>query len=338
VVQNSDDTSCYDASHAVQAQWGIDLIPESLTQCQSTRIFWRSSDLQGCVIIFHFTILPITYLSILLYSTPSFVGIIPGGNSFQIPAGKTDDESASGHGIGFNYTANIRGGTQLLLVASDNRGNGTGGIVPFTVANGPNDDESCLNDQSPSSTPGTPAGGSYPTSTDGSGVSGGSNGSRSGGQSNNGGQSNSGGSSNGNRNNIGAIVGGVVGGVALLVSLLLLFFFRRRQKSPREQQANPYLLTGYEGDKSADAREGTPPRPNELRFFETTRSRTLDLLREERTRGLRPVNIIRHDDAGPSEGIQEEPEIIELPPAYNTINPTEPAQVKGGNFMERSNP
>jgi hypothetical protein len=31
---------------------------------------------------------------------------------------------------------------------------------------------------------------------------------------------------------------------------------------------------------------------------------------------LRPVNIIQHDDAGPSAG---EPETIELPPAYTNI-------------------
>jgi hypothetical protein len=236
----------------------------------------------------------LNYTSI-IYSTPSFFGIIPGGESFQIPVGKTDDQSASGHGTGFNYTANIRGGTQLLLVGSDSRGNGTGGSVPFTVANGPNNEGGCLNDQSPSSTPGTPAGGSYPTSTDGSGVNGGGNGSS--------GQSNSGGSSSGNGNNIGAIVGGVVGGVALLASvLLLLLFFRRRQKVHREQREKPDLLMGDEGDEAPDARDGAPRR-NELpeyyqpqpfvlpdptstepsddarrSFSETTRSRTPDLL------------------------------------------------------------
>ena len=36
---------------------------------------------------------------------------------------------------------------------------------------------------------------------------------------------------------------------------------------------------------------------------------------------LRPVNIIQHDDAGPSEDLsgQAEPETIELPPAYTHI-------------------
>ena len=38
---------------------------------------------------------------------------------------------------------------------------------------------------------------------------------------------------------------------------------------------------------------------------------------------VRPVNIIQHDDAGPSEDLvsgQAEPEIIELPPAYSNIH------------------
>jgi hypothetical protein len=36
---------------------------------------------------------------------------------------------------------------------------------------------------------------------------------------------------------------------------------------------------------------------------------------------LRPVNIIQHDDAGPSEGLsgQAEHDTIELPPAYSNI-------------------
>ena len=38
-------------------------------------------------------------------------------------------------------------------------------------------------------------------------------------------------------------------------------------------------------------------------------------------RPLRPINIIQHDDAGPSEPKEEEgdPETIELPPAYTAV-------------------
>ena len=41
---------------------------------------------------------------------------------------------------------------------------------------------------------------------------------------------------------------------------------------------------------------------------------------------FRPVNIIQHDDAGPSdEPAEPEPETIELPPAYTNIKPRGPA-------------
>jgi len=38
---------------------------------------------------------------------------------------------------------------------------------------------------------------------------------------------------------------------------------------------------------------------------------------------LRPVNFIQHDDAGPNEGSADEPETIELPPAYTNIRSTQ---------------
>lgn len=40
---------------------------------------------------------------------------------------------------------------------------------------------------------------------------------------------------------------------------------------------------------------------------------------------FRPVNIIQHDDAGPSAAAEPEPETIELPPAYTNIKPTHEA-------------
>jgi hypothetical protein len=63
----------------------------------------------------------------------------------------------------------------------------------------------------------------------------------------------------------------------------------------------------------------------------TSRSGTPDLLtaagsstaatRKSGLRVMRPVNIIQHDDAGPNEDPknEEEPETIELPPAYTNI-------------------
>lgn len=54
--------------------------------------------------------------------------------------------------------------TTLLLVGGDDRGNGTAGSTLYTVNSGEND-SSCLNSNSPSSTAGSPAGGTYQTGT-----------------------------------------------------------------------------------------------------------------------------------------------------------------------------
>ena len=107
-------------------------------------------------------------LSITAYSTVTFYGVIPGGDTFNIPQGSlsTVDPNISGPtqpGTGFSWTVDITGGTNILLVGSDDRGIGSGGTAPFTVAYSTN--TSCLNRTSPSSTVGNPAGGSYPTST-----------------------------------------------------------------------------------------------------------------------------------------------------------------------------
>lgn len=74
-------------------------------------------------------------------------------------------------------------------------------------------------------------------------------------------------------------------------------------------------------------------------YTSTSRSQTPDLLglglgsagmssttsstgRKGAIRQMRPVNVIQHDDAGPSENAplaEEEPETVELPPAYTNI-------------------
>ena len=94
--------------------------------------------------------------------TVDFYGIVPGGTSFTIPQGalSTIDQA----GTGFNWTVDIAGGTDILLVANDDRGIGSGGHVEYTIATSLNN--SCLNNNSPSSTAGTPAGGSFPTSSE----------------------------------------------------------------------------------------------------------------------------------------------------------------------------
>jgi hypothetical protein len=89
-------------------------------------------------------------------------GVIPGGQSFVIPVGSLTDVAFEG--TGFNWTPSVRGGTTLLLVGGDDNGLGSAGSGSYNVGFGVNPDNSCLNNTSPSSTPGTPAGGSYPTS------------------------------------------------------------------------------------------------------------------------------------------------------------------------------
>lgn len=158
--------------------------------------------------------------------------------------------------------------------------------------------------------------------------------------------------------NIGAIVGGVVGGIVAIVALLLLLlFFHRRRRLHKKQKEQPVdLLHSDEGDErtpgarrnelpqyyqpepfivpdpsTSDDRTSSEGRPLSG-FDSTTRSGTPDpstsnstttTTRKGGMRPLRPVNIIQHADAGPSNPAlaeaAEEPETIELPPAYTNL-------------------
>lgn len=100
---------------------------------------------------------------LLSLSNPSFVGIIPGGQSFAISHG--DITTVQSLGTGFTWKPSLRSGTTLILAGGDDRGNGTAGSILNVVSAGTNMDSSCLSGTSPSSTPGSPAGGSYPTGT-----------------------------------------------------------------------------------------------------------------------------------------------------------------------------
>ncbi|KAJ3869973.1 hypothetical protein EV359DRAFT_28844 [Lentinula novae-zelandiae] len=309
-VVSSSDSSCIDASKSVTPDWFLNLDPSNqLVQCTATRIWWTASNVSG---------------------NPFFFGVIPGGDSFVIP--ESNVNTTSDTGTGFSWTPNVREGTTMHIVGNDNNGNGTGGSSRLTVGQNLQNDNSCLNSNSPSSTAGTPAGGSYPTDTSGD---------------------SSGGSSTSNIN-VGAIVGGVVGGVLGLLALLLIFYFiRRRTRQNRKNNEKPVdLLQSDEGDERPNG-PGEPPeyyrpdpfivpdptydessasasgRPLSASERPTSRSGTPDIASSSTgtkktgaPRVLRPVNIIQHDDAGPSEvggKKEEEPETIELPPAYTNI-------------------
>lgn len=340
-VADSDDDSCFDPNAVNNLPFVFDIQPRGqITQCADTRFFIPDpSSTQG---------------------NPTYHGIIPGGNAFEIPQGPITDVPSFGRG--FTWKCNLRAATQLLVVGGDNRGISSGGSINLVVAYPSNGDASCLDRNSPSSTPGTPAGGTYPTGTgtdpgnsDGSG----------------------GGSSSGN--NTGAIVGGVVGGlVALAAAFLLIFFYRRRKKHQLRQREKPIDLNegddeGGDGDGSHDrlsrnnlpefyrpepftvpdptvasshgeytdaddsarplsgtatsfyTRSGTPDGSVALGYGvgNATPSSTNATGRKGQPPRMRPVNIIQHDDAGPSAPFNpaqdEEPETVELPPAYTAI-------------------
>ncbi|KAF9269576.1 hypothetical protein L218DRAFT_1072400 [Marasmius fiardii PR-910] len=316
-VISSSDNSCFDASQPVTPPWTFNIFPlNQIVQCQDTRLWWDPTKVQGNV---------------------SFLGVIPAGQAFQIPQGTITDGSSNGTGLGFTWKPNIRSGTPLHIVASDGRGTGSGGSSRITVGDNPSNDLSCLNDTSPSATAGNPAGGSYPTDSNGNGVNGGSN------------------SNGGSNTNVGAIVGGVIGGVfGLIAVVLVILFFRRRGRGRRSNEKPVDLLNADEGDESNRRQElpqyyepepflmpdptvagsdrdwSSEGRPLSGSYSDrpSSRSGTPDVAttsvgtRKTAPRQFRAVNIIQHDDAGPSEQKPpggEEPDTIELPPAYTNI-------------------
>ena len=101
-------------------------------------------------------------------STPFFQGVIPGGESFSVPVPTNNLTKVANEGLGFDWTPSVRTGTTVVLIGGDDRGPGSGGSSTYIINFG---DNSCLSDSSPSSTAGSPAGGSYPTSTSGAGTS-----------------------------------------------------------------------------------------------------------------------------------------------------------------------
>lgn len=189
-----------------------------VVQCTASRLWWTPSDVQGNV---------------------QFYGIIPGGDSFNITV--TNPTQETGKGTGFQWTPSIRGQTTLILGAGDSRGLGAGGSVTYVVSQ--SSDTSCLNGSSPSSTAGSPAGGSYPTSTQ---------------------EAENGGVSGSSSSNVGAIVGGVIGGVVVICAfILVLIFMRRRRKNAALNKERTDLFTENErpGEGRAEMEHLAPPEP-----------------------------------------------------------------------------
>ncbi|KAI5119880.1 hypothetical protein M0805_008551 [Coniferiporia weirii] len=332
-VSESSDSSCYDSTTSVSPGFFYNLDPiNQVVQCTSSRVWWTPSDVQG---------------------SPTFYGVIPGGDSFNITY--TNTTTQTNEGVGFNWIPPVRGGTTLMVGAGDNRGLGAGGSVTYIVSAG-NEVTSCLDSTSPSSTAGSPAGGSYPTTTS---------------------EAENGGKSGGGGTNSGAIAGGVVAGVVVICAFILaLLFLRRRRRFHKGQKERPDLFTDNEQPDGETSHLAVPepyivPVPpahseagssipgtqygygvgngagagtsalNHHRLSTFSQSTEGDFLLRPTTpmtsisgagsssaasrKGaappvLRPVNFIQHEDAGaPPHDANEEPETVELPPAYTNI-------------------
>lgn len=103
-------------------------LPEDIGRCDSVDISWDSQ-----------AEVPVDIL-----------GVVPAGQSFEI-ANVTDSSTS------FDWTANVRSGTQVMFVAGDKDGLGTGGSSDvMQISEG--DSDSCINDNTPSSTTGDAAG------------------------------------------------------------------------------------------------------------------------------------------------------------------------------------
>ncbi|KAG8851398.1 hypothetical protein FRB96_009235 [Tulasnella sp. 330] len=185
------------ATSATTPDFYLYLDPNSSpAQCSTVDVGWDATNSQGPVRI---------------------TAMLPGGQSFALPVPNT--------GASFNWTVDMKQGTDYLIVAGDQRGFGTGGSSQlFTVGAG---SSGCINGSSPSSTMGPAAGGIYATGSGGGSVTG-----VPGGQP----AASTGGTSSGKKSNTGAIVGGVIGGVIFLLFALLslLYFLRRRRRRQTE--------------------------------------------------------------------------------------------------------
>ncbi|KAG1834683.1 hypothetical protein EV424DRAFT_517991 [Suillus variegatus] len=336
-VMSSTDSSCFNPNTTVMPDFPFNIYPTNqVVQCNASRLWWDPTQVEG---------------------TPSFQGVIPGGQSFSIPEGSITQ--VSNEGTGFSWIPSVREGTTLMIVAGDDRGLGTGGSGLYTVAQGIFPNSSCLTTTSPSSTIGSPAGGTYPTSPSSTDTSSGTSST----------------SSSSSKTNVGAIVGGIIGGLAALVILALagFYFIRRKtatkvtkerpvdlfQGDPEDDhdlapgelgnyyRPEPFLATepaetspmvgleeGRAGTAMSGSRYGTSDRrQSTFGSFSDMRSTTPDYemgitggtipsssRKSPTPRQLRSINIIQHDDAGAAdEQAEGQPDTVELPPAYTNI-------------------
>ena len=159
---------------------------------------------------------------------------------------------------------------------------------------------------------------------------------------------------------VGGVVGGVAG---LLVIAFLAFLWFRRRRAQRASRERPSLFIDHDDEAptsqlprgelpvyyepepftaSEPTERASTPRPSTaLDRSEHPISQSLTYLSDPQRAGtpdgtstgvsrksaippsLRPVNVIQHEDAGPSIPAENpEPETVELPPAYTNIRKT----------------
>jgi len=162
------------------------------------------------------------------------------------------------------------------------------------------------------------------------------------------------------KSSVGGVVGGVAG---LLIIAFLLFFWFRRRRAQRASKERPSLFIDNDDDIPASHPlhgelpvyyEPEPFTASEPTDRASTHRPSIAPDRSERPvsqsltylsdpqrvatpdgtstglsrkspmpPSLRPVNVIQHEDAGPSlPGDNTEPETVELPPAYTNIRKT----------------
>ncbi|KAL5508280.1 hypothetical protein ACEPAH_5899 [Sanghuangporus vaninii] len=133
-VVSSSDSSCLSTTQS-RPKFFL-FLPDDIGQCETVDISWGSEAEE-----------PVDIL-----------GLIPGGESFGIA--NVADTSTS-----LQWTADLRSGTQIMFVAGDRDGLGTGGSSDIMNISEGNDD-SCINDTSPSSTNDPATGGVSSTTQD----------------------------------------------------------------------------------------------------------------------------------------------------------------------------
>ena len=155
-MQDSSNSGCFDSTQQDSPEFTFST-SGNIIECSPVQIYWTQSAVKRYVVHAYHQ-LCFAQLTVVPNSTPDFQGIIPGGQSFTIP--ESNLSTLPGGSQGFTWIPPLRADTRLIITGGDSRGVGTAGSASWDVLSGSQD---CINSNSPSTTPGNPAGG-VPTS------------------------------------------------------------------------------------------------------------------------------------------------------------------------------